>query len=354
MAMGLRTAFGTLAAALALALPVQAQAQVQAQQQGYAKELEAQFDSALGTAARKPVVYQAVYKSALAQRVAEIAEGSAGRIGVAAIDLATGERVSVLGDQRFPMASTSKIAIAATFLEGVEKGRWSLEDRFPLLVPVPSRRFSSAVAPVSEGQYLGARTLIEQMITRSSNPATDALLRVVGGPKAVNAWMRRAGIREFSIDRDIATLVRDDGEFNPANHIDPRDSATPNAMVELLARLYQGKVLNGSSRDVILGAMGRTITGKRRMRALIPSQARVLHKTGTLSGTASDIGFIETPEGHTIAIAIYVTGQGTKPARDAKIAAIARALYDGYGAMAPAAGSGRAYANATYASGGAN
>lgn len=348
--MGFRTGIATLAAAIALALPVQAGAQ----EHGHAKELEAQFDRALGTNARKPVIYQAVHKSDLARRVAEIAEGSGGRIGVAALDLATGERVGVLGDQRFPMASTSKIAIAATFMDGVEKGRWSLDDRYPLLVPVASKRFSTAVAPVVEGQAMSARALIDIMISRSSNPATDALLRVVGGPKAVNAWMRRAGIREFSIDRDIATLVRDDGEFNPASHIDLRDSATPNAMVDLLARLYQGKVLSNESRDVILSAMGRTVTGKRRMRALIPAEARVLHKTGTLSGTASDIGFIETPDGHTIAMAIYVTGQGTKPARDAKIAAIARALYDGYGAAALRDMPGRAYANASYRSGGGN
>lgn len=336
--MGYRRVIGTIAAALALGVPAQAQQHTHA--------LEAQFDKTLGTEARVPATYQAVYRSDLAQRVAEIAEGSKGRIGVAAIDLATGETVSVLGDQRFPLASTSKIAIAATFLEGVEKGRWELDQRFPLLLPKASKRFSSEVAPVYEGQKLQAIDLIEQMITRSSNPATDALLRVVGGPKAVNAWMRRAGIRDFSIDRDIATLVRDDGEFNPASYIDKRDSATPNAMVELLAGLYQGKYLEPESRRIILGAMGRTVTGKRRMRALIPSGARVLHKTGTLHNTASDIGFIETPDGRTLAMAIYVTGQGTKPARDAKIAAISRALYDGYDAMAPS----RSYASAGYGS----
>jgi beta-lactamase class A len=344
--MGIRTAIGTLAAALLLALPTQ----TGAQEHSHSKALEAQFDNALGTEARAPQAFQAVYRSALAQRVAEVAEGSAGRIGVAAVDLTTGERVSVLGDQRFPMASTSKIAIAATFMEGVEKGRWSLDDRFPMMMPVGSKKFSSAVAPVREGTRLPAIDLIEAMITRSNNYATDGLLRVVGGPKQVTAWTRRAGIRDFQIDRDIATLVRDDGEFNPANHIDMRDSATPNAMVDLLTKIYQGKVLTPESRRVILGAMSRTVTGKHRMRALIPTDARVLHKTGSLSGTCSDIGFIETPDGHTIAMAIYVTGQGTRPNRETKIAAIARALYDGYGAMAPS--TGRAYANATYANGG--
>lgn len=342
--MGLRTAFTALAAALALALPAQTGAQE------HTHALEAQFDTALGTQARAPQVNPAVYRSALAQRVAEIANGSAGRIGVAAVDLSTGETVSVLGDQRFPLASTSKVAIAATFLEGVQQGRWRLDQRFPLLLPKASKRFSSDVAPVYEGQSMAAIDLIEIMITRSSNPATDALLRVVGGPKAVNAWMRRAGIRDFSIDRDIATLVRDDGEFNPANHIDTRDSASPKAMVQLLTGIYQGKFVAPESRRVILGAMSRTITGKRRIPAFIPGEAKVYHKTGSLSGTSSDIGFIETPEGKTLAIAIYVTGQGTKPARETKIAAIARALYDGYGTLAP--NTGRAYASATYAAGG--
>ena len=346
--MGIRTAFGIIAATLALAMPARAVAQ----DHTHDAALAAQFDSVLSAEPRAPQAYQDVARSPLAYRVAELANGARGRIGVAAIDLSTGEAVSVLGDQRFPLASTSKVAIAATFLEGVEQGRWRLDQRFPLLLPKASKAFSTSVAPVYQGQSLAAIDLIELMITRSSNPATDALLRVVGGPSAVNAWMRRAGIRDFSIDRDIATLVRDDGEFNPAHHIDKRDSATPRAMVQLLAGIYQGKHLSPASRRVVLGAMSRTITGKRRIRAHIPAGARVLHKTGTLSGTASDIGFIETPDGHTLAIAIYVTGQGTKPARDAKIAAIARALYDGYGAMTPQQVPGRAYANAAYASGG--
>lgn len=349
--MGIRTAFGMFAAALSLAVPAQVQAQVQ--DHTHPNALETQFDSALGTSQRMPQAFQPVVpRSPLAHRVAELANSASGRIGVAAIDLSTGETVSVLGDQRFPLASTSKIAIAATFLEGVEQGRWRLDQRFPLLHPRASKAFSSSIAPVGEGQSLAAIDLIEQMITRSSNPATDALLRVVGGPKAVTAWMRRAGVRDFSIDRDIATLVRDDGEFNPAQHIDTRDSATPKAMVQLLGGIYQGRLVSADSRRVILGAMSRTVTGKRRIRALIPTHARVLHKTGTLSGTASDIGFIETPDGHTLAIAIYVTGQGTKPARDAKIAAIARALYDGYGAITPGNVAGRAYASATYGTGG--
>jgi len=189
-------------------------------------------------------------------------------------------------------------------------------------------------APVRPGQTMQAIDLIEIMITRSSNPATDALLAAVGGPAQVNAWVQRQGISNFSINRDIATLVRDDGEYNPATHIDPRDAATPRTMARLLQGLYRGEFLSDQSRQVILGAMSRTVTGKNRIPAHIPLEARVSHKTGSLNNTSSDIGIIECPDGRAIAVAIYVTGQRTKLARQERIAAIARALYDGFAARA--------------------
>ena len=42
------------------------------------------------------------------------------------------------------------------------------------------------------------------------------------------------------------------------------------------------------------------------------------------------MGIIETPDGRVFAVAIYVTGQGSRPNREARIAQIARAIYDGY------------------------
>jgi len=288
--------------------------------------IERSFDRAFGTELRAPRTYD----TPLEAQIARLANAAQGRIGVAAVDLSSGRAVDILGSQSFPMASTSKIAIAATFLEGVEKKRWSLTSEFPLMVPVKSKRFSSTRAPVRRGNYLPAIELIELMLTRSSNSATDALLAVVGGPPAVNDWVRRAGIADFRIDRDIATLVRDDGAIDPATTIDQRDSATPLAMVQLLAGLHRGEWLSPGSRAVILGAMQRCITGKRRIPALLPEAAQVAHKTGSLHNTSSDVGIIKTPDGRAMAIAIYVTGQGGKREREARIASIARALYVGY------------------------
>lgn len=315
-----------------------------------ADNLESLFDRALGTEVRtpRPVVTAAPtsvlpvsawsgasaarsYASGLEAEVAALANASAGRIGVAALDLATGRSVAVLGDQPFPMASTSKIAIVATFLQGVDQGRFSLDARYPLMMPVPSAKYSSRVAPVRPGAMMSAVDLIDRAIIHSDNHATDALLAAVGGPSAVNQWARNtAGLTGFRLDRDIATLVRDDGQYDPARTIDPRDSATPLTMVQLLTGVYQGRWLSQSSNAVLLSAMERCVTGKRRLRALLPGDAQVLHKTGTLSNTSSDVGIIKTPDGRSIAVAIYVTGQGGKASRDARIASIARAIYDGY------------------------
>ena len=324
----------------------------------FGTELESAFDSAFGTELRAPPELREAPQTPLEARIAQLADGSDGRIGVAAIDLATGEQVSILGDQRFPMASTSKIAIAATFLEGVDQGRWSLTSEFPLLWAVRSQRFSTAVAPVREGEYMPAHQLIDLMITRSSNPATDALLAAVGGPQAVNDWARRAGLTDFSLDRDIATLVRDDREFDPTYHIDMRDSATPETMVRLLAGIYQGDWLSAESRHVILDAMERCRTGRRRIPAMMPEGVTVAHKTGTLNRLAADIGIMHMPDGRAVALAIYVTGQSASQAhenankaearrmRDARIASIARGLYDGYAEL----GNGRRFANAQHSS----
>lgn len=331
----------SLAFAGALAVPLSA---------ARADSLESAFDKALTTQPRasrqvavaQPVsivpvravtasTYQQSYGSSLEAQIAQLANDSQGRIGVAAVDLGTGRSLAVLGDQPFPMASTSKIAIVATFLQGVDQGRFRLTDRFPLMLPVPSAKYSSAAAPVRAGPELSALELIDRTIIHSDNRATDALLAAVGGPGAVNRWVRSsAGLSGLRLDRDIATLVRDDGQYDPARVVDVRDSATPLAMVELLTGVYQGRWLTRSSNAVLLSAMERCVTGKYRMRALLPEDARVLHKTGTLSNTSSDVGIINTPDGRAIAVAIYVTGQGGKAGRDARIANIARAIYDGY------------------------
>ncbi len=239
----------------------------------------------------------------LEQQLAALAASTPGDVGVAAVDLKSGELVSINGDEPFPMASTVKIAIAANYLAQVEHGRRSLDDKI--------------------GGQTAAR-LMEAMIIRSSNPATDLLLRDLGGPKTVQAWLTQNGLTGLRIDRSIAQLLRAKRDLH-----DIRDSSTPQAMVELLKRIDSGRLLRPSSRSYLLGLMARCKTGKNRIRGLLPFGTPVENKTGTLSGLTTDVGFITLPGGRRIAVAFFARGGSNRPRA---IAEAARTIYYGFAA----------------------
>ncbi len=237
----------------------------------------------------------------LEQQLSSLLAGQSGDVGIAALDMATGETVSVNGDKAFPMASTMKLAVAAAYLSQVDHGRRSLDDRI-------------------SGR--SARDLMERMMVNSDNHATDILIRDLGGPDSIDQWVRWQGVSKFRVDRTIAQLLRARRDL-----WDHRDSATPMAMVDLLKRLDKGQVLKPWSRSYLLDMMARCKTGRNRIRGLLPSGTRVEHKTGTLNGYASDVGFITLPNGRRVAIAVFARGGDNRPGT---IAQTSRAVYDGF------------------------
>lgn len=267
---------------------------------------------------------------ALESQLRTIVAGSGGRIGIYAADI-DGPRVATINaGQAFPMASTVKVAIAATYLQGVDEGRLRLDTAYPLRIGTGQTGADGRVI-TRAGMSLSAQSLIELSLTKSDNQATDAILSAVGGPAAVNRWLQTAGIVGLRVDRDIATLLRDDMAKNdPALGLDKRDTSTPAAMAALLSALHRGTVLSPQSRAVLLGAMSRCQTGKTRIPALLPAGTLVAHKTGTLWATTSDVGIIRLPDGRNVALAVYVTGQGSHSAQAQTIAQVARTVYDSF------------------------
>ena len=248
----------------------------------------------------------------LEQQLEMLDRSRPGDVGIAALDLRSGELITVNGDRPFPMASVVKIAVAANYLAQVEHGRRSLNDR------------------------IGGRTassLMSAMMTRSDNHATDVLLRDLGGPRTVQAWLTQQGIHGVRIDRNIAQLLRARRDL-----WDVRDSSTPKAMVELLRRIDNGSLLRPASRAYLLDLMARCRTGKNRIRGLLPAGTPVAHKTGTLNGLSTDVGFITLPDGQRIAVAFFARGGTNRPRT---IAQAARAIYDGYSAALRRAFGGR-------------
>ncbi len=237
----------------------------------------------------------------LEQRLAALAIENPGEYGIAAMDLATGATVSFNGQRPFPMASTMKIAVAAAYLAEVDAGRRSLHD---------------SIGGVSAGR------LMDLMITRSSNQATDQLMATLGGPAVIDRWLRSHGLTGIRIDRTIAQLLSDRRDLR-----DLRDSSTPAAMLELLRLVDSGRALRPESRALLMDMMRRCATGTNRIPALLPPGVRVEHKTGTLNGYTSDVGFLTLPGGRRIAVAFFARYGDN---RAGVIATAARAVYDAF------------------------
>jgi beta-lactamase class A len=280
------------------------------------------------THAREASAATALVDHELQDQLRAIVARAQGRVGIYAAEIDGPRHASINAEQAFPMASTMKIAVAATYLQGVDEGRYRLDSTYPLRIGTGMTGADGRVV-TRPGMSLTAQSLIELMITKSDNQATDALLAAVGGPGAVSRWLASVGISGQRVDRDIATLLRDDLQKNdPVLGLDKRDTSTPAAMVRLLGMLHRGEVLTGQSRGVLLGAMSRCVTGKTRIPGMLPAGTLVAHKTGTLWAQTSDVGLIRLPDGRNVALAVFVTGRESHAVQARMIAQVARAVYD--------------------------
>ncbi len=256
--------------------------------------------SLLAFSAQPAVAASSPSLSALEQQLSAMVSGKSADIGIAALDLNTGETVSIKGNTPFPMASTVKVAVAALYLAQVDHGRRSLDDTI---------------------NGVSARSLMKRMLIHSDNRATDILLKDLGGPSALHDWLQQSGVNGLRVDRTIAQLLSAKRDL-----WDRRDSSTPTAMVDLLRRIYRAELIRPKSRDYLLDLMAQCETGKNRMKALLPG-VPIEHKTGTLDGLTDDVGFISMPDGHRVAVAIFTRGGSDRPRA---IAQAARAIYDGF------------------------
>ena len=254
-------------------------------------------------------------------------------IGVAAIHLESGRRVTVRGTERFPMGSVYKFPIALTVLKRVDSGTLSLRRE----VTIEPKEFAPGWSPLRDdaGQRpitLTVRELLRHMVSISDNTASDALMKLVGGPFSVTTRMAELGFGGIRIDRSETQMARDlraDGGVE-RYAVDARDTSSPENMAELLAAFWQRRDgLTKESHDLLVHWMTVTPTGPRRIKAGVPD-ATLVHKTGTMPGTVNDVGILVSPDGkHHVAIAIFTKGSRRDKTAEAEddIAAIAAQVW---------------------------
>lgn len=227
---------------------------------------------------------RAVASADASAQFADLETKNGGRLGVAALDTASGSRIAYRGDERFAMASTFKYIAAALVLARVERGEEQLErevaiKKSDILVwsPVTEKRVGASIT-VGE--------LARAAVAYSDNAAGNILLASFGGPQGFTEFVRSTG--------DTVTRL-DGGEpvLNEAKPGDPRNTTTPVAMLDTMNRLVLGDVLKPQSRQLLQEWLLANTTGDARIRAGVAAGWRVGDKTGTgKNGVTNDVAVI--------------------------------------------------------------
>lgn len=276
----------------------------------------------------------------LAQQVDALGKSFNGRVGIAVRAVNDGWSTSWYGNELAPQQSVSKLWVAITALDAVDRGKVRLSDE----VTLGRSDLTLFHQPIAQkilggGTVMSLGDLMFQALTKSDNTCNDKLMRSVGGPEAVRAMIRSKGLGsirfydgERSLQSRIAGLT-----WTPSYSIgrafydarnalpmslrraafnryleDPYDGASANAIVDALAALKRGELLSPSSTARLLTIMSQTSTGKNRLRGGLKPGWSLSHKTGTgqvLGATQAgynDIGILTAPDGRSYSVAVMI------------------------------------------------
>ncbi len=260
--------------------------------------------------------------------------GFKGTIGYAALDLETGRAITMKGGGRFPMGSVFKFPLAFTVLRLVDEKKLSLDTEYT----IQPADFSPGYSPIRDNAHgqpvtLTLRELMRYALGVSDNTAADFMMKLIGGPRVVTRRLRELGVRDVRVDRSEKEMAADLSKKGGVDRYarDPRDTSTPQGMIELLKCFYEKRDgLSPENHDFAMKTMLETKTGARRIVSALPQGATFAHKTGTMPGTTNDAGIITSPDGkHHIAVVVFVKGAKERDdVIEAAIASVGRQLYD--------------------------
>jgi DNA-binding LacI/PurR family transcriptional regulator/beta-lactamase class A len=236
----------------------------------------------------RPLTAQA---PALRRELEAVLRGYPGVVGVSFRNLATGESLSIRGDEPFPTASLIKLPVLVTLLDEVAKGRVRLDE--PLSMIARDRVGGSGVLQFMDpGLRLTVRDAASLMIALSDNTATNLLLEKLDVP-TVWAKMDSLGLPRTRVFRKV---------FAPVNSSPAPDSSakyglgvtTPDEIVRLLALLQAGRAVSPAMDSLALGMLKTNMdTGK--MVRWLPENVTVAHKSGDIDHARNDCGILYTP-----------------------------------------------------------
>lgn len=256
----------------------------------------------LAACSQKPALAEPV--PPVIDRIQALQRKHGAKIGVYAVDFASGRTVSYLDGESFAMCSTFKGYAAARVLQMVGNGELTLDRQIfvdPKQTALPN---SPRTAPNAGGQMTLAQ-LCAAAVQVSDNAAANLILQTIGGPSAITDFAR-------SIGDDRTRLDRWEVELNSAIPGDPRDTSTPRALGGGYRALLTGDVLAPPQRQQLEDWLRANETSS--MRAGLPDGWTTADKTGNGDyGSTNDVGIAFGPAGQKLLVAIMTRSQSDDP-----------------------------------------
>ena len=216
-----------------------------------------------------------------------------GELGLAAMNLTTGEELARNDERPMPTASVFKLPLLVELFRQSEAGALDLDERVTLRAE-DAVMGSGILRDFSPGLQPTLRDLAMMMVIVSDNSATNLLLDRVGGPQRVNATMRELGLASIVVHRRIVF-----GEITTNGSL---AEAAPRDLMRLVAMLAREELVSPEASRAMLAILGRQrhLEQAPRFIAYRPyagdfgraQPIKVFNKTGFINGLRADTGLI--------------------------------------------------------------
>ena len=251
-----------------------------------------------------------------------------GSFAVAFKDLTNGEEILIQEHETFHAASTMKTPIMIEVFKQAAEGRFSLTDSIVIKNEfksiVDSSHYHLTPEDDSEpeiykkvGRKYKIADLVYNMITASSNLATNILIELVDAKKVTQS-MRDLGAMDIQVLRGV--------EDSKAYAKGLSNTTTAYDLMIIFEKIARGEVVSAAASqamvNILLDQKFNTI-----IPAKLPKDVRVSHKTGWIKGLHHDSGIVYLPSGKSYVLVLLSKNLKDEAAGVEVMASVSEMIY---------------------------